>query len=207
MSTCQHRSTTFSRDICPDPCGVMHTLCLGCWATLDECAHVLVDPADWTEEQAQAAQAELDELERTDPDVAAAAASYDRMVERVASKTWFGNGRQTDEQRIAIAAERAAADELTRELDTVYAQPTDVDFEKAAGFVRMACAAQGSSEHYAVRTYIATALAVERAAIHARYEALAVRLEQNNDYSDNWGAGWVDGRLAAAVDIRQVAAQ
>ena len=32
-------------------------------------------------------QAELDELERTDPDVAAAAASYDRMVERITGRT------------------------------------------------------------------------------------------------------------------------
>lgn len=32
-------------------------------------------------------QAELDELERTDPDVRAAADSYDRMVERVTGRT------------------------------------------------------------------------------------------------------------------------
>lgn len=41
------------------------------------------DPANWTVEQAQAAQAELDELERTDLDVASAAASYEQMVKRM----------------------------------------------------------------------------------------------------------------------------
>lgn len=37
-------------------------------------------------------QAELDELERTDPDVAAAAASYDRMVERITGRTMPARG-------------------------------------------------------------------------------------------------------------------
>lgn len=32
-------------------------------------------------------QAELDEMERTDPDVRAAAESYDRMVERITGRT------------------------------------------------------------------------------------------------------------------------
>jgi hypothetical protein len=33
-------------------------------------------------------QAELDELERTDPDVRAAAESYDRMVEKITGRNW-----------------------------------------------------------------------------------------------------------------------
>lgn len=45
------------------------------------------DQREFTDEELRDLQAELDELERTDPDVAAAAASYDRMVERVTGRT------------------------------------------------------------------------------------------------------------------------
>jgi len=167
VNTCEHRSTTFSRDICPDPCGVMHTYCDDCDGMVDRCAHGYVDnPAAWTREQAQAAQAELDELERTDPDVAAAAASYDRMVERVTGRT------------IPTPAERAAAEELTRELDTVYGggipQATPDDFAKAHDLVKGVLF--GTTPGGQSINAVAQALAAERAAIHARYEAVAARL-------------------------------
>lgn len=50
MSTCQHRNSTFSRDICPEPCGVMHTSCDDCGETLEGCAHNHMDQEsvrDW----------------------------------------------------------------------------------------------------------------------------------------------------------------
>lgn len=40
-----------------------------------------------SDEELLALQDELDELERTDPDVRAAAESYDRMVERITGRT------------------------------------------------------------------------------------------------------------------------
>jgi hypothetical protein len=40
-------------------------------------------PDDWTPEEWASLQADLGELEATDPDVAAAARSYDAMVERL----------------------------------------------------------------------------------------------------------------------------
>jgi hypothetical protein len=40
-------------------------------------------PEDWTREEWAALQADLDELEATDPDVATAAESYARAVERI----------------------------------------------------------------------------------------------------------------------------
>lgn len=213
------------------------------------------DPANWTREQAQAAQAELDELERTDPDVAVAAASYDRMVERVTGKAWFENGRQTDEQRVsehvfeddhctlcsrhiearhlpcwplpsraslldgpiqtATPAERAAADELTRELDTVYAEPTAEQTSAAYALV----SGWGVEDGYGyLATLVARALAAERAAIHARYEAVAEEiataasdafaqaLNERGELQANT-YGWAHGWKASAVRIRQVAAQ
>ena len=44
------------------------------------------DAFDMSDEELRALQAELDELERTDPDVRAAAISYDRMVERLTGR-------------------------------------------------------------------------------------------------------------------------
>lgn len=40
----------------------------------------------YTDDDMLALQAELDELERVDPDVRAAAESYDRMVERITGR-------------------------------------------------------------------------------------------------------------------------
>ena len=41
---------------------------------------------DFTDEELLELQRELNELERTDPDVRAAAESYDRMVERITGR-------------------------------------------------------------------------------------------------------------------------
>lgn len=175
------------------------------------------DPANWTREQAQAAQAELDELKRTDPAVAAAAASYDRMVERVTGKAWFGNGRQTDEQRIATPAERAAADELTELTEEMglYDEPDPSDLDKAR-FAIWPEAVTGDpdgrfwqnaldGDKEAVKR-VALALAAERAAIHARYEAVAAQLERTaSRYTMSSEQHSV--RAIAAHLIRQVAAQ
>lgn len=221
MSTCQHRDTTFSRDICPDPCGVMHTSCDDCGEMVDACVHV--DPANWTREQAQAAQAELDELERTDPDVAAAATSYDRMVERVTGRRsriacglWEGcrnddglhDARCPASGQTATPAERAAANELTRELDSVYAEPTDADLAAAATALDWH---RGLSSYRALDSEprrdierVARALAAERAAIHARYEAVAAECDEDAVTPDpSESLTWA----AAAARIRQVAAQ
>jgi hypothetical protein len=48
----------------------------------------MTEPPDFTDDELIALQAELDELERTDPDVRAAAESYDRMVERVTGRAF-----------------------------------------------------------------------------------------------------------------------
>jgi hypothetical protein len=58
----------------------------------DDGDHCRVCPCDgfvpaFTDEELADLQDELDELERIDPDVAAAAASYDRMVERITGRT------------------------------------------------------------------------------------------------------------------------
>lgn len=200
MSTCQHRSTTFSRDICPDPCGVMHTYCDDCDGMVDRCAHGYVDnPAAWTFEQAQAAQAELDELERTDPDVAAAAASYDRMVERVTGrcgdKLWPGlvnaeqqpfcklpaghsSAHQDGDCRWGTFTDTAAPAERA---DTVYAEPaqvTDADMQTARVFVSRFVHNKTTQVRFVAVEELAQTLAAERAAIHARYEAVAAELDE-----------------------------
>ena len=35
---CEHHDVYFDRNICPPPCGAMHTYCADCGANLDECA-------------------------------------------------------------------------------------------------------------------------------------------------------------------------
>ena|GEM_PF-5699574 len=37
--SCNHLATYFSRERCPAPCGVSHTLCAQCGAYLERCAH------------------------------------------------------------------------------------------------------------------------------------------------------------------------
>lgn len=35
MCQCEHPDTWFSRSLCPDPCGFMHTYCIECGDPLD----------------------------------------------------------------------------------------------------------------------------------------------------------------------------
>lgn len=115
----------------------------------------------------------------------------------------------------ATPAERAAAGELTRELDTVHAEPTDADLAAAAtilGWTRGLASYQAlvKDEHGLDIERVAQALAAERAAIHARYEAVAAECDDapdRDDMSEDWQDGRDEALLACSARIRQVAAQ
>lgn len=38
---CPHRDTWFSREICAEPCGMMHTYCTDCGKMMEKCATIL----------------------------------------------------------------------------------------------------------------------------------------------------------------------
>jgi len=87
---------------------------------------------------------------------------------------------------------------------------TESELDKAAAFIRLSRAIENSDEHVALQTYIAIALAAERAAIHARYEAVADEFDDapdRDDMSEDWQDGRDEALLACSARIRQVAAQ
>lgn len=43
-ATCAHGDTWFSRTLCAEPCGMMHTYCTRCAAMIDDCAHRYANP-------------------------------------------------------------------------------------------------------------------------------------------------------------------